>query len=861
MTQPSRTSGTLEEPFSSGHSGKIKRVTSDLLRPYDPRPGRSNAPQTYNLKVVAKSMKKLEQVAKPIAENKIQSAEPQKSSEIIRDRRVVLKLFISFEPNAPETTVIIKDQETVISAITRAYEKFYQYDSRKCVKNFKLLQDFITGISKTSLKMEYCSLDHAFNDLENLKNTANNNGHGDKKLIGLDTNAVICLKLLRFLNKNLLKKYLRDQTILASSAASNSEAQLLNLENRYKNILSVFNSPKIVAKIQSQINDGIACTTNALPKDVLAIVNKYPFLLSENLRQNFIKVSGSGFERNIINYQDFVRNIQTQQSSNQGDIQDSHTRYISAITGPSDFARIRIHRAIVYRPEALAGFDILSKLGNSGNNKNQSLTKNYSQASAGSTGTAGSQNTQYSNSQNSQSQSSAVSSTVTTPDLMATSISEAMIDPFSSQGMSQLGMESSTSKPSEKDKTQENISNGLKFLQQAHSVLVTHSDYRSKLEFQFKNEKGTGLGPTIEFYQICCQYIRLKKLNIWIDRSTDTDVYHVEKLFPKPSNQDDLTSQGTLKYFWVLGNIFGKVVLDQRLIDLPISYSFLHLVLDYAKRPRLPKNMYSVNKDKTTASTCSDSNNKSINKCIPKLAPETLALYFALLQEIDPVRHIFFNDLKNKYTSADIEALCLNFTFNDDANEIIPNGADINLTYENRLDYISAQLNYIFHSGIAKQIKFFVKGFEKCLPIINLFTLCAGSATQLKVQITGYETINWSLNELHEFIEPKLGYTKSSQTYLDLCEVLVELSNEERKQFLKFLTGCSSLPPGGLGNLQPKMTVVKKTPEQGGVAAIKGSYPSVNSCQHYLKLPQYDDKELLKKKLMEATLQVGFHFN
>merc|ERR1712060_533649 len=151
-----------------------------------------------------------------------------------------------------------------------------------------------------------------------------------------------------------------------------------------------------------------------------------------------------------------------------------------------------------------------------------------------------------------------------------------------------------------------------------------------------------------------------------------------------------------------------------------------------------------------------------------------MALYLALLQEIDPVRHSFFNDLQTKYSSDDIEALCLTFTFNEDINEIITNGANINLTYENRVDYVTAQLYYILHSGISKQLKYFVKGFEKCLPIINLYTLCAGSATQLKVQITGYEMINWTLNELHEFIEPKLGYTKSSQTYLDLCEVLIE---------------------------------------------------------------------------------------
>jgi E3 ubiquitin-protein ligase HECTD1 len=34
--------------------------------------------------------------------------------------------------------------------------------------------------------------------------------------------------------------------------------------------------------------------------------------------------------------------------------------------------------------------------------------------------------------------------------------------------------------------------------------------------------------------------------------------------------------------------------------------------------------------------------------------------------------------------------------------------------------------------------------------------------------------------------------------------VLVGLNSEERKAFLQFTTGCSSLPPGGLANLHPR---------------------------------------------------------
>lgn len=49
-----------------------------------------------------------------------------------------------------------------------------------------------------------------------------------------------------------------------------------------------------------------------------------------------------------------------------------------------------------------------------------------------------------------------------------------------------------------------------------------------------------------------------------------------------------------------------------------------------------------------------------------------------------------------------------------------------------------------------------------------------------------------------------------SPGFLRLVEVLVEMSLRERKAFLQFATGCSSLPPGGLANLHPRLTVVRK---------------------------------------------------
>ena len=81
------------------------------------------------------------------------------------------------------------------------------------------------------------------------------------------------------------------------------------------------------------------------------------------------------------------------------------------------------------------------------------------------------------------------------------------------------------------------------------------------------------------------------------------------------------------------------------------------------------------------------------------------------------------------------------------------------------------------------------------------------------------------------------------------------MTGDERKLFLQFTTGCSSLPPGGLANLQPRLTVVRK------VDGNDSSYPSVNTCVHYLKLPDYSAEPILRERLIAATKEKGFHLN
>ncbi len=85
--------------------------------------------------------------------------------------------------------------------------------------------------------------------------------------------------------------------------------------------------------------------------------------------------------------------------------------------------------------------------------------------------------------------------------------------------------------------------------------------------------------------------------------------------------------------------------------------------------------------------------------------------------------------------------------------------------------------------------------------------------------------------------------------------VIILFPSLSLQAFVQFVTGCGSLPPGGLANLHPHLTVVRKE------ASTDHVYPSVNTCVHYLKLPEYPSEEVLKQRLLDATQEKGFHLN
>lgn len=161
-----------------------------------------------------------------------------------------------------------------------------------------------------------------------------------------------------------------------------------------------------------------------------------------------------------------------------------------------------------------------------------------------------------------------------------------------------------------------------------------------------------------------------------------------------------------------------------------------------------------------------------------------------------------------------LEDLCLTMQYaapsrhhGYNAAELRTSGADQEVTLFNVEDYLDLTLNWALETGIRRQLDAFREGFNYVFPMKKLG---AFSPDELRLMLCGDQAPLWSREDIMAYTEPKLGYARDSPGFLRLVNILVGLTAEERKAFLQFTTGCSSLPPGGLANLHPRLTVVRK---------------------------------------------------
>ncbi|XP_062549272.1 E3 ubiquitin-protein ligase Ufd4 isoform X4 [Armigeres subalbatus] len=459
------------------------------------------------------------------------------------------------------------------------------------------------------------------------------------------------------------------------------------------------------------------------------------------------------------------------------------------------------------------------------------------------------------------------------------------------------------------------VPRGENLLEWAQQVMKVHCNRKSVLEVEFVGEEGTGLGPTLEFYALVAAELQRSDLGMWLcddePKLIEDEIdlgegskpigYYVRRstgLFPAPLPQESEICDFVSNYFWFLGVFLAKVLQDGRLVDLPLSNSFLQLLCNNKSLARDSLSELSsksaLHDDVMISSLMSEESDRDLVDSYQSKLMNDGCWYDGILsqenlQEIDPIRYEFLKELQElvqqkqnieqnddltseekllqiselkfntKTGSVTLEDLALTFTYLPSSKnygyqsaDLIPNGANIDVTINNVEEYCNLTINFCLQEGIAKQLTAFHRGFCEVFPLNKL---AAFTSEEIRKMLCGEQNPEWTREDIMTYTEPKLGYSKESPGFLRFVNVLMGMNASERKAFLQFTTGCSSLPPGGLANLHPRLTVVRK------VDAGEGSYPSVNTCVHYLKLPDYPNEEILRERLLTATKEKGFHLN
>ncbi|MCJ1313168.1 Ubiquitin fusion degradation protein 4 [Agyrium rufum] len=384
-----------------------------------------------------------------------------------------------------------------------------------------------------------------------------------------------------------------------------------------------------------------------------------------------------------------------------------------------------------------------------------------------------------------------------------------------------------------------------RILESAVKVMELYGASPSVLEVEYFEEVGTGLGPTLEFYSTVSREFSKKKTKMWRENeSIEYDQYAFGKngLFPAPMSEEQASSengQKALNLFKMLGKFVARSMLDSRIIDISFNPMFFR---SGDAHDAVPSSLELVkNVDSNLAASL-----------------RHLKLYADLHKTNSTRTTRRRSQVETVINGVAVEDMSLDFTLPGYPHiELVDNGTNTSVTSENVQLYIEKVIDLTLGAGVRRQIDAFRAGFSQVFPYS---ALKAFTPSEL-VMLFGRVEEDWTIETLMDSIKADHGFNMDSKSVRNLLQTMSELTPAQRRDFLQFVTGSPKLPIGGFKSLTPMFTVVCKPSEPPYTS--DDYLPSVMTCVNYLKLPDYTDLEVLRKRLYTAIRegQGAFHLS
>uniref|UniRef100_A0A8C1U906 Si:ch73-190m4.1 n=1 Tax=Cyprinus carpio TaxID=7962 RepID=A0A8C1U906_CYPCA len=191
--------------------------------------------------------------------------------------------------------------------------------------------------------------------------------------------------------------------------------------------------------------------------------------------------------------------------------------------------------------------------------------------------------------------------------------------------------------------------------------------------------------------------------------------------------------------------------------------------------------------------------------------------------------------------SEDVEEMDMYYTIIWDGIEVELDPAEPGkmVTNSNREDFVDKYVDHILNKSVEEVFEEFKRGFFKACDrcIVEMF-----EPEELRGVLVGNEEYDWDILKQNTTYEG-LFYAEHP-TIISFWEVFDELTSNEKKAFLLFLTGFEKVPILGMSAVKMRVrSLIKFTQDH---------LPEALTCHALLDLPVYQNKETLKAKVIEA---------
>ncbi|KAN0066446.1 hypothetical protein ACQY0O_000540 [Thecaphora frezii] len=265
-----------------------------------------------------------------------------------------------------------------------------------------------------------------------------------------------------------------------------------------------------------------------------------------------------------------------------------------------------------------------------------------------------------------------------------------------------------------------------------------------------------------------------------------------------------------LNYFKFIGRVLGLAIFHRRFLDAYFIVSFYKMIL----------------KKKITLSDL-----ESVD------ADYHRSLQWMLDNSIEGVVEETFTAVEDKFG----EMVTV---------ELKPGGEEIEVTDENKKEYVELMTEWRISRRVEEQFKAFISGFTELIPqdLINVF-----DERELELLIGGMSEID--VDDWKRFTDYR-GFTEQDQVVQWFWQCVKAWPAERKSRLLQFVTGTSRIPVNGFKDLQGSDGPRRFTIEKSGEVH---QLPKSHTCFNRIDLPPYPSYETLESKLALA-IEEGMGF-